>query len=189
MRPKQIWKQVKAIEKSLIVETTLFSQKLATWVLDNDFSHHMTRCKRKFKTLENFDGGFVWFGDNSGAYIIGKGSIILNKDTPIHDVYFVEGLKHNLLSVSQICDSGYSISFNAKGCYIKNGKDRIIASGLRMRGNLYNLIDSTIQETSFVNTCLMSQVEENWLCHRRLGHLNFDNLARISKNKKVRGLP
>ena len=101
----------------------------------------------------------------------------------------MEGLKHNLLSVSQICDNGYSISFNAKGCYIKNGKDRIIASGLRMRGNLYNLIDSTIQETSLVNTCLMSQVEENWLWHRRLGHLNFDNLARISKNKKVRGLP
>ena len=91
----------------------------------------MTRCKRKFKALENFDGGFVRFGDNSGAYITGKGSIILNKDTPIHDVYFVEGLKHNLLSVSQICDSGYSISFSAKGCYIKNGKDRVIASGLR----------------------------------------------------------
>ena len=29
----------------------------------------------------------------------------------------------------------------------------------------------------------------NWLWHKRLGHLNFDNLARISKNKKVRGLP
>lgn len=35
----------------------------------------------------------------------------------------------------------------------------------------------------------MSQVEENWLWHKRLGHLNFDNLVRISKNKKVRGLP
>ena len=35
----------------------------------------------------------------------------------------------------------------------------------------------------------MSQVEENWLWHKRLGHLNFNNLARISKHKKVRGLP
>ena len=60
----------------------------------------MTRCKRKFKTLEDFDGGFVRFGDNLGAYITGRGSIILSKDTPIHDVYFVEGLKHNLLSVN-----------------------------------------------------------------------------------------
>ena len=35
----------------------------------------------------------------------------------------------------------------------------------------------------------MSKVEENWLWHKRLGHLSFDNLARISENKKVRGLP
>ena len=83
-----------------------------------------------------------------------------------------------------MCDNEYSISFNAKGCYIKNGKDRVIASGLRTSGNLYNLIDSTVQETSLVNTCLMSQVEENQLWHKRLGHLNFDNLARISKNKR-----
>ena len=71
----------------------------------------------------------------------------------------------------------------------QNGRDRVIASGLRTSENIYNLIDSTIQETSLVNTCLMSQVEENWLWHKRLGHLSFDNLARISKNKKVKGLP
>ena len=90
--------------------------------------------------------GFVHFSDNSGAYITGHGLIILNKDTPIHDVYFVEGLKHNLLSVSQIFDSGYSISFNAKECSIKNERNKVIASALRMSGNLYKLIESTIQE-------------------------------------------
>lgn len=100
LRPKQIWKQVRTNEKFLIVETALFAQKPTTWVLDSGYSHHMTGCKSKFKTLKKIDGGFVRFGDNSGAYITEKGSIILNNDTPIHDVYFVEGLKHNLLSVS-----------------------------------------------------------------------------------------
>ena len=32
-------------------------------------------------------------------------------------------------------------------------------------------------------------VDESWLCHRRLGHLNFDNLVKISKNEVVRDLP
>ena len=68
--------------------------------MDSGCSRHMNEFKSNFKTLENFDGGFVHFGDNSGAYITGRGSIILNKDTPIRDVYFVECLKHNLLSVS-----------------------------------------------------------------------------------------
>ena len=64
--------QVKTSKKSLIVETTLFSQKPATQVLDSGFSHHMTGCKSKFKTLEDFDRGFVRFGDNSRAYITGR---------------------------------------------------------------------------------------------------------------------
>ena len=69
LRPKQIWKEVKIAENSLIVEIALFAQIPATWVLDSGCSHHMTGCKSKFKTLENFDGGFLRFGDNSGAYI------------------------------------------------------------------------------------------------------------------------
>ena len=32
-------------------------------------------------------------------------------------------------------------------------------------------------------------VNESWLWHRRLGHLNFDNLVKISKKEVVRDLP
>lgn len=35
----------------------------------------------------------------------------------------------------------------------------------------------------------MGEIEENWLWHKHLGHINFDNLVRISKNQNVRGLP
>ena len=39
------------------------------------------------------------------------------------------------------------------------------------------------------NQCYLSMVDESWLWHRRLGHLNFDNLVRISKKETVRDLP
>ena len=32
-------------------------------------------------------------------------------------------------------------------------------------------------------------VDESWLWHKRLGHLSFDNLAKISKKEDVRDLP
>ena len=32
-------------------------------------------------------------------------------------------------------------------------------------------------------------VDESWLWHRRLGHLEFDNLVKISKKEAVRDLP
>ena len=36
---------------------------------------------------------------------------------------------------------------------------------------------------------LISQVEEGWLWHRRLCHVNFDNMVKIRKFRKVRGIP
>ena len=32
-------------------------------------------------------------------------------------------------------------------------------------------------------------VDESWLWHRRMGHLNFDNLVKISKKEAIRDLP
>ena len=36
------------------------------------------------------------------------------------DVLFVEGLKHNLLSVSQVCDRGCEVVFTSKDYRIKS---------------------------------------------------------------------
>ena len=38
-------------------------------------------------------------------------------------------------------------------------------------------------------SCFIAQVEESWLWHKRLCHVNFDNMVKISKFKKVRGIP
>lgn len=44
------------------------------------------------------------FGNNALAKIKGKGIISLNKMTKAQNVLYVDGMKHNLLSASQICD-------------------------------------------------------------------------------------
>ena len=38
-------------------------------------------------------------------------------------------------------------------------------------------------------SCLIVQTDDVWLWHKRLCHVNFDNLISINKMKKVRGLP
>jgi len=40
------------------------------------------------------------------------GKISINLYHYIDKIFFVEGLNHNLLSISQLCDIGYSVSFN-----------------------------------------------------------------------------
>lgn len=80
----------------------------------------MKRDKNKFTKLEDFDGGFVTQGNNLGVQIKGKGTLLLNNETPIHDVYYVEVLKYNLLTASQIHDNGLNVSFDSHGCEIRN---------------------------------------------------------------------
>nr|GFC52019.1 integrase, catalytic region, zinc finger, CCHC-type, peptidase aspartic, catalytic [Tanacetum cinerariifolium] len=38
----------------------------------------------------------------------------------ITQVYFVEGLGHNLFSVGQFCDSGLEVAFRRNACFVRN---------------------------------------------------------------------
>src|SRR5271156_448738 len=63
-----------------------------------------------------------------------------------------------------------------------DGKGNLVGTGWQTKGNLFYL-DLT------EGSCFIAQVEESWLWHKRLCHVNFDNLVNISKNKRVRGIP
>ena len=57
------------------------------------------------------------FGNDNSTKIIGKYIVSIgNKDVVAENALLVENIKHNLLSVSQMCDEGhtYSIQKNLK---------------------------------------------------------------------------
>ena len=76
------------------------------WYLDSGCSRHMTGNKALFKTLFEGKIGIVTFGDGSKPVIRGIGTIDIPGLPMFEDVWFVDGLKANLLSISQICDMG-----------------------------------------------------------------------------------
>ncbi|GLJ37400.1 hypothetical protein SUGI_0759360 [Cryptomeria japonica] len=57
------------------------------WVIDSGYSHHMTRDKGKFLSLQEFDGGLVIFGDDEACMIKGKGTISLDGKNTTDNVY------------------------------------------------------------------------------------------------------
>ena len=59
----------------------------------------MTGDMWKFFKFRNHDGGIVKVGNNAAYHITGIGSIILDGKTNTNDVYFIDGLKHNFISV------------------------------------------------------------------------------------------
>ena len=71
----------------------------------------MTGEESMFTTLVPKDGGYVTFGDNSKGKIIGIGSIGKSHFSIIENVLLVEGLKHNLISISQLCNKENRVIF------------------------------------------------------------------------------
>ena len=70
------------------------------WYLDSGCSRHMTGDVKQFTSLEAMNGGSVTFGDNGKGKIIGIGKVHITPSSCISNVLLVEGLKHNLLSIS-----------------------------------------------------------------------------------------
>jgi len=56
----------------------------------------------------------VTFVNDSPVIIKGKGFLFLREKVKANNVMCVDGLKHNLLSVSQMCDQGNEVSFSSK---------------------------------------------------------------------------
>ena len=84
------------------------------------------------------EGGNVGFWGNQKEKIIGT-STIGNSSISINNVWLVDGLKHNLLSISQFCDSGYEVMFNKNNCIVINESDRSIMFKGRRKGNVYKI--------------------------------------------------
>ncbi|GJR31194.1 retrovirus-related pol polyprotein from transposon TNT 1-94 [Tanacetum coccineum] len=126
-------------------------------------------------------GPKVVFVDNSSCITEGYGSIncggiIFSK------VAFVNGLKYNLISISQLCDAKYICQYDDKQGTIFNANKEIVLIAPR-RNDVYVLDMSSLTPNGayFFAKALESV---NWLWHKRLSHFNFKNINKISKQKK-----
>ncbi|KAH9770099.1 Integrase catalytic domain-containing protein [Citrus sinensis] len=162
-------------------------KKKNKWYLDSGCSRHMTRNYAWFSSFTKIEnGGDVSFGDYSKGKILGIGNVGKVSSTLIENVCLVENLKHNLISISQLCDKGYKVIFDKFSCVIKNSCDgKTLFVGNRC-GNVY-IID--IECASTVDKYFSALHDDSWLWHRRLGHASMDLISKILKNDLVKGLP
>lgn len=87
-----------------------------------------------------------------------------------------------MLSVVQLNNKGCRLEFNEGICKINVKLGSLIAIIKQSRGKLFHL-DTTI------GSCLMEKVEDSWLWHKRLCHVNFGSIAKVSKTKSIIGMP
>ncbi|KAJ9545283.1 hypothetical protein OSB04_024990 [Centaurea solstitialis] len=155
------------------------------WNLDSGCSRHMIGSKSVLSDYHDERGPSVTFGGNGKGQTRGYGTLT-NGVTTFKRVAYVEGLMHNLLSISQLCDKNHKVSFSKKKCKVKNRRKEVILTGVR-QADIY-IIN---MNTSTDNFCFVSRAstDTNWLWHKRLSHLNFKTLNQLCINNLVVGLP
>ena len=81
------------------------------WILDSGCSRHMTGDRALLSNVVEKAGPMVTFVFNKKGLTEGYGSLEA-RNVIIDNVSVVQGLKHNLLNISQDCDKGYGVLFD-----------------------------------------------------------------------------
>ena len=120
-----------------------------------------------------------------GDYYLNFGT---NRYLLLKDCLYVPSIRRNLISVSSMVKDGYSVLFN-DSVIIKLNK-RFIYSGTLM-DNLYiiNLVSPSLQQNELNNTNVLpckrkepSQMNQTYLWHLPLGHINLKRISRLVQN-------
>ena len=67
--------------------------------------------------IKKMDEGTITFEDSNIRRIKGIGEVSKDNDVLVTNL-FVEGLHHNLISISQLCDNQMIVEFHRIGCNI-----------------------------------------------------------------------
>src|ERR1051325_8146622 len=136
--------------------------KHQSWYLDSGCSRHMTGRKHMFESLELKAGGYIGFRGNQKGKIIGSRTIGNSSLPFITNVLLVDGLMHNLLSISQLSDNVYDIIFNQKSCKVVTQKYGTILFNGKRKNSIYKIKFSELKSQNV--KFLMSVDNEQWAC-------------------------
>ena len=71
--------------------------------------------------------------------VASKGCISLTNELVCGNAYWIEGLKHNLLSVAQLNNIGFKVDFMNGREKLLDDKGNLVGPGKQTKGNLFNI--------------------------------------------------
>ena len=149
-------------------------------VFDSGFSRHMTGENGFLKGYQIVLKGHVSFGDGEKSRVLEKGTLDVDGLRKLKNVQHVEGIKTNLISISQLCDQRLVVKFKKDTCKMLNKFEKVL-EGSRSSDNHYKLLQP--------HTCHTITLDNIEIWHQKWGHLNFENLTKIVNVGVVHGIP
>jgi len=109
-------------EEELLLTTSCVTTNESTkdWIIDSGCTNHMTH-RELFKELNKSNISKVRIGNGEQLAVKGTRTISIKIHSGIKlifDVLYVPKITQNLLSVAQMLEKGYKVSFENKVCFV-----------------------------------------------------------------------
>nr|GFB16416.1 integrase, catalytic region, zinc finger, CCHC-type, peptidase aspartic, catalytic [Tanacetum cinerariifolium] len=142
-----------AARRDCPIHRRLWLVEIVLFIVDSGCSKHIIgNLKLLINFVEKFLGT-VKFGNDQIAPILRFRDLVQGVIT-IKRVYYVEGLNHNLFSVSQFYDADLEVAFRKSTCFTRDLKGNDLLTGSRGT-DMYSI---TLQESNSPNPiCLMAK--------------------------------
>nr|GEU83503.1 integrase, catalytic region, zinc finger, CCHC-type, peptidase aspartic, catalytic [Tanacetum cinerariifolium] len=98
------------------------------WYLDSICSKHMIGDRSQLPNFVYKFLGTVKFDNDQNAKIMGYGDHQI-RNIIISKIHYVEGLRHDLFSIGQFCDSDLEVAFRKHTCFVRSLKGVDLLSG------------------------------------------------------------
>lgn len=162
--------------------TTAIQSYDTTWIVDSGAARHITPNGELLLNPKPISGERIRYGNGTESIPSASGTVVLlnslssNRKVVLQDVWYDPTAQHNLLSVKRATDAGAHFIFEDSSCYLYMG-DELLAVGVAQNG-VYVLGSKAANPALAVINKRTKETPELW--HRRLGHLGYDNLARLT---------
>ncbi|CAN1807703.1 Retrovirus-related Pol polyprotein from transposon TNT 1-94 [Linum perenne] len=148
-----------------------------TWFLDSACFNHMTGDKSVFSEYKSVDNVSIEVASGQKLLAAGVGTAHAC-DLVLPNTLHVPKLVPNLVSVGQLTDNGYKVSFDPSGCVIQDPiQQRLIGHGMRHDRNFILRRGTPIEHGGHCSSNLVASTSlphnsaKLWdLWHNRLGH-------------------
>lgn len=182
-------------ERSVLQTTNNISEQ--KWCLDSGATSHLCNKLSEFTEIDSSKRGRLCLASNSSTEIAAKGTVSFDAEISgvktnikLINVLHVPELRSNLLSVAKITDKGFSVQFN-KNRAIVTGSDKNVKLVADRVGDLYYVREFKTAECRNISNMThkaQKQLETLKTWHRRLGHINVQDLCTADRNKAVLGV-
>jgi hypothetical protein len=140
----------------------VYASRGLSWIIDSGCTNHMTGEKKMFTSyVKNRDSqDTIIFGDGNQGKVKGLGKIAITIEHSIFNVFLVESLMYNLLSVSQLCHMGYNCLFTNIDVSVFRSDGSLAFKGV-LDSKLY-LVDF-LKDNVDLDACLIAKINMGWL--------------------------